>query len=91
VSHAATAESRAKALADLEDGFYANSSKRPRASYVRTWEGFHRAWFGELVPVLPLTPDKLKAVGALFKGGKYRGISNPLGSVKSLHLEMGHP
>jgi hypothetical protein len=70
VSHAATAETRAKAPADLEDGFYANSSKRPRASYVRTWEGLHRAWFGDTEPVLPITSKKLKAVGALFKAGK---------------------
>ena len=89
-SHAATAESRGEALAALEDGFYANSSKRPRASYLRTWEKMHREWFGDSVPVLPLTADKLKAVGALFKAGKYRGIANPLCSIKSLHQEMGH-
>ena len=66
---AATAESRSEALAALEDGFYANSLKRPRASYLRTWEKMHREWFGESIPVLPLPADKLKAVGPCSRQG----------------------
>ena len=90
IAQAATTETRRRALEDLEDGFWANSSKRPRASYLRTWERFHREWFGDSIPVLPLTVEKLKGVGALFKAGKYRGISNSMGVAKSLHLELGH-
>ena len=75
----------------LKTDLYASSSKRPRASYVRSWERMHAQWFGENVPVLPLTPHKLKGVGALFKAGRYRGISKPMSSMKALHLEIGHP
>lgn len=63
---------------------------KPRASYVKTWERMHGQWFGASIPVLPLTPEILKGVGAMYKAGRYRNFSNPLSSMKGLHLEMGY-
>ena len=50
----------------------------------------HVQWFGDNIPVLPLTPTKLRGVGALFKAGRYRSISNQLSTLKSLHVDSGH-
>jgi hypothetical protein len=81
---------KSTALAALERDYYSASSEKPRASYVRSWERMHRQWFGELLPVLPLTPEKLRGVGAMYKAGRYRNFGNPLSAMKGLHLELGH-
>ena len=90
VASTLTEAGRMEAILNLETDVYASSSKRPRASYLKTWERMHLQWFGEHVPMLPLTPLKLKGVGALFKAGRYRSISNQLSTLKSLHIETGH-
>ena len=76
-------------MSNLQEDFYAASAKRPKESYVRTWELFHGKWFGSTVPVLPLTSPKLYGIGAMYKAGRYRSIANPL--LKSMHIELGYP
>ena len=85
-----SAAERQAALGALEDDMFAASSKKPRASYGRTWDTFHTAWFGPSVPVFPITVQKLLAVGALFKHGKYRSFQNNLSLVKDEHISLGH-
>ena len=90
VSQSLTADGKRTALESLETDFYSAGSKKPRASCVRTWEKMHALWFGDTKPVLPLTLETLKCVGALYKAGRYRNFAIPMSSMKSLHLEMGH-
>ena len=60
LSSTTTEQGKTEAMTALETDFYASSSKRPRASYVRNWERMHAQWFGENVPALQLTPLKIK-------------------------------
>ena len=57
------------ALEALENDIFAASSKPILSSYERLWHELHEAWHGETVPVLPLTPEKVRAVTAMFKRG----------------------
>ena len=40
---------------------------------------------------MPLTCDKVYAVGAMFRAGGYRAVENYLSRIKDSHLEHGHP
>ena len=85
-----SAEARASALADLEKDFVAASSARPRCSLLNTALAFHRQWFGADVPLLPLTPPKLFALGAMLKAGGYRSAGNYFSRIKEEHTSAGH-
>ncbi|CAK0886645.1 unnamed protein product [Prorocentrum cordatum] len=82
-------DSRHEALARLQEDFVAASAKGAKDSLLKTWQTLHINWFGPHTPVLPLTAEKLQAVGALFKAGKYRSFANYLTKIKELHLEQG--
>ncbi len=82
---------RVAALEALDKDMFAASSKKPRASYARTWDTFHVAWFGPDIPIFPITVPKLLAVGALFKRGRYRSFQNSVSLVKDEHISLGHP
>ena len=84
-----TTEARTEAMDSLIRDMYSASSKKPRASHARAWEKMHVAWYGPDTPQFPLTPEKLLAVAALFKAGRYRSISNPLSQAKAAHIELG--
>ena len=64
---ARSVRSRQDALRDLERDMYARTSAGPREALLATWERFHKLWYGEEVPVLPLTEEKLLRVTSLFK------------------------
>ena len=81
---------RDQALADLERDVHAPSARGPQASYFRTWETLHYRWFGDDVPALPLTVEKIRCVSALLKGGGYRGAQNYYSRIKDAHVEA-HP
>ena len=87
---ASSRASKDKALRALEDGLYAASSRGPQAALIRTWTKFHQAWFKGTRPVIPLTPEGLKAVGAMFKCGGYSSFRNYIYAVKSEHVRQGH-
>ena len=91
MSSSLTPGGRTSAMADRERDMYPTSSEKPMLSHARAWERMHLAWFCPDIPQLPLTPEKLKAVAALFKAGRYRSIANPLSHAKVMHVEMGHP
>ena len=50
---------RRQAQQDLEDDFYAITTRAPREARLVTWQKFHVWWFGEDIPVLPLTVSKI--------------------------------
>ena len=79
-----------KALRDLDDDMFANSTKKPREALLRTWTQFHSKWYGDH-PVLPLTPEKITRVSALFKLGGYKAYKNYLARAKEFHVSQGYP
>ena len=81
---------REQLLSELQKGFSAASSSTGKVSLLTTWSNFHDQWFGEAVPMYPLTVDGLLAVSALFKKAGYRSYPNYLSAVKSEHILRGH-
>ena len=65
---------------------------RPQgASIGRTWGALHAIWFRGTVPVFPLTPDSIRAVGVLLKTGGYRSAASYVCQAKDMHLQLGFP
>ena len=87
---AASGSAKDRALKALEDGLYAASSRGPQLALVRTWTKFHQAWFKGTRPVIPLSQESLKAVGAMFKCGGYTSFRNYIYAMKSEHVRQGH-
>ena len=81
---------------DLQRDREAASGQGVRSSHLATWTKFHHHALGEdatadgRTPVLPLTPDNIVLVAALFKAGDYRSYSNYLSDMKGYHLDEGH-
>ena len=69
-------EHRASALARLEQDEVARSGVGPKRSRWKTWCRLHHNWFGKAVPALPLTMEKLAAVIAQLKEGKYHAAAD---------------
>ena len=90
LSAAASGVAKDRAMKALEDGLYAASSRGPQMALVRTWTKFHDAWFKGTRPVIPLTQESLKAVGAMFKCGGYSSFRNYIYAMKSEHVRRGH-
>ena len=59
-----TLHSQADLLRALDADVNAASTLQTKASQFRTWRTFHLKWFGAGAPVLPLTPDAIRAVVA---------------------------
>ena len=62
-------------------------------SNIRTWCFYHDAWWnylGDDVPVWPLTPAKIDAVGAIMKKSSYRSCYNYSNAAKDEHIAQGH-
>ena len=70
------------AMEELERDMHAQSSQASRSSCWKTWCEFHRTAFGNGVPVLPLTQEKLLLISAMFKAGLYHSFSNYLARAK---------
>lgn len=81
---------RAMAQCELEEDMYALTSKAPRDARLVTWQKFHCWWYGEAVPMLPLTTDKICKVSALFKAGGYKSYKNYISTAKDLHIAEGY-
>ena len=98
VGAAASASSRAAALADLSRDKVAASAAGPRDSLLRTWEEFHRLWHADATaadgvetPAFPLTEAKLDGVVAMLKAGRYRSAEQYIARAKDRHIELHYP
>ena len=47
----------------------------------------HRRWWGDSLPILPLTAASICAVAAQMKAGGYRSFTNYLDTMKSIHIQ----
>jgi hypothetical protein len=79
-----------KALEDLHLDVDANSSRSTKASLLSAWTKLHAAWFGECIPVFPLTPCSIYAVASLFKVAGYRSYANYLSRSKTEHISLNY-
>eukprot|EP00972_Heterocapsa_arctica_P015609 2298072-Heterocapsa_arctica.AAC.1 len=68
--------------------YTANSARSTRCSLLRRWVELHDAWFGDAVPVFPLTAATVAAVAAIMKRGRYRSYANYLSRAKTEHLSL---
>ena len=86
-STALSSEDAAQQLEDLQRDFFAPGSFASRQSHPRSWTFFHQRWFGEQVPVFPLTDASIQAVSAQMKACGYRSFPNYMDTVMSTHSE----
>ena len=86
-----TADDRQQLLNELRDDYYSTGSVSSRKAQAGTWGRYHRNWFGDSVPTLPHTYEKMEAVGACFKKTGYRRCHNCLNKMKDQHVLEGHP
>jgi hypothetical protein len=82
-------DEKARMLANFDADVRAASSKATTASTWKTWSLFHVAWFGPDVPVVPLTPGSIRAVGACFKEGRYKVFVPYMTIAKEVHVLEG--
>eukprot|EP00972_Heterocapsa_arctica_P021318 3139608-Heterocapsa_arctica.AAC.1 len=78
-------ETRDIAMAEYINDYTANSARDGRCTLLRRWAELHVAWFGEAVPVYPLTAVTVAAVAATMKRGRYRSYPNYLSRAKTMH------
>ena len=86
IAAAADDTTKAAARAAYDHEIYAASNHSVRDAHLKGWLTMHRAWYGELVPMLPLTVEKIHNVAALFKQGKYSSFSNYISRAKDAHV-----
>ena len=83
-----SSESRQQALDTYEARTRAESSHSSVKSLWKTWQAIHNEWYGHDDidhPVLPLTPDSIKAVSAALIKGNYRSVANYISVAKDEH------
>ena len=81
---------RKQQLRLLEDGFTTVGTAVSKSSCWTTWNKLHLRWFGESTPVVPITPESIKAVAAQMKTAAYRSFPNFVSAVKEVHLDQGY-
>ena len=86
---ALTNETKAQALADLRANYYSAGGGGPRSACWNSWARFHAAWFGDDAPPLPLTPESVESVAAMFRQGRYRTYRNYVTRASDAHVEAG--
>ncbi|CAE8680307.1 unnamed protein product [Polarella glacialis] len=77
-----------RAVELLEQDVTAASALSSRCSLLKTWSQFHFKFYGEFVPVFPITVDKLRDVAAIFKAGDYRSFPNYVSRIKEEHIRL---
>ena len=58
-----TEAGKQKLIAELRGDYFAAGLAISRSAQGNTWADYHRRWFLSEVPVVPLTMEKLEAVG----------------------------
>ena len=87
---AANQESFETALENLDRDMYAATSVGPREAVWATYKRFHVYAMGYKVSLLPLTPESVRRVAALFKAAGYRSYRNYISRARDEHLALGH-
>ena len=80
---------RERMLKAFDEDIRSVSSAATSTSTWNTWKGYHDAWFGESVPVVPLTPESIRGVAACFKEGGYSSFAPYLSKAKEIHVLEG--
>ena len=86
-----SAESQTAALNTYSREKMAASSVGPQNSCLNTWRKYHTRWYGDEVPVYPLTVDGIEAVLTQMKAGGYRSVANYVSAAKNQHIRSGYP
>ena len=76
-------------LREFDGAVYSHGSASVRDSQCKTWHEWHVAWYGDSVPLLPLTPDKIRAVGSCFKHANYGSFENYTTRITDEHQAVG--
>ena len=92
LSAATNDTSKQEAMRELINDVSAKSVGGTLDSMLNTWILFHKSWFGDEddngIPPFPLTTDKIWAVAAMFKRGKYRAFPNYCSVAKDHHISI---
>ena len=54
---------KAAAMEDFTAAIYTKGTKAVKGGYWSTWQGLHKAWYGSGSEALPITVERLSAVG----------------------------
>ena len=84
---ALTKQKITKAAKAIEDDYYANSSKKVKATKQNTVSKI----LEKAESPLPLTPSSMKALTGVLKAAGYRSGHMYLVEAKMMHVEAGHP
>jgi hypothetical protein len=78
---------RVALLAEYEEDTRTRSARNAVESNWKSWQFYHVRWFGDAVPVLPVTTDSIKAVVSQLKRQGYLSVGNLIGAAKDKHLD----
>ena len=81
--------SRSQAMSVFIKDVSAASAADSAVSLVRTWSLFHIEWFGDNIPIFPLTPESVEVVGALLERGEYCVAASFYSAPQDRHLAVG--
>ena len=73
---------REAALGDFDNAVYADSSRATNACTLRTVKAMLAAW--GVHEILPVTPGKVRLLGASLRAGRYRSFRNYLYALRTL-------
>ena len=86
-----TQEGRDEAMRKLIQDMSAASSSSTSSSYWTTWNTFGRHWFGASFQPLPVTPNAIMCIAAVFKAGGYRSFESYVADARGRHIDAGYP
>ena len=76
---------------DMNNNDLIFSGTKDVAENLKFDEARLQEWFGDHVPVLPLTEEKILALAAMFKRGGSRSWPNYVTVMKDKHIELEAP
>ena len=86
---AQTSQGREEMLKRFDEDVHTRAGHGVRSAQLATWTSIHELWLPG-VPVVPLTWDSIRAVGAHMKEAGYRSWANYASRIKEAHISAGH-
>ena len=86
---AQTEAGRTQMLLEYDRDTYSHAGHVVRQAQLQTWESIHSLWMPG-VPMLPLTAEKVRYVGAHMKRAGYRSWKNYASRARDAHVSAGH-